>query len=175
MTRHLLCACLISAAAALPAGTALASGGANGISRCATPEGITVYTDAACGDVGARSAPMSETLVRALAREGTSANLASVPAGALPAWTGSSGRTGADRGLPGCPRTPDQLQAAFQDSVAQGDVNELAAIYDWTDVSGRQSRELLKRLERISRSRVQDVSFASNGIRRRAGCLLLAL
>jgi hypothetical protein len=173
MTRHLLHACLLSCAAALLPAAAFATGSGNGISRCATPEGITIYTDAACGDVGGRSAPMSESLVRALAREGTNASLASTPAGALPAWTGS--RPAADKGLPGCPRTPDQLHAAFQDSVAQGDVNELAAIYDWTDVSGRQSRELLKRLERISRSRVQDVSFASNGIRRRAGCLLLAL
>jgi hypothetical protein len=175
MKRLLLCTCLIAAAAALPTGTALATGGASGISRCATPEGVTVYTDAACGDLGARSAPMSETLVRTLAREGTNANIASVPAGALPGFTGASGRPVGDKGRPGCPRTPDQLHAAFQDSVAQGDVNELAAIYDWTDVSGRQSRELLKRLERISRSRVEDVSFASNGIRRRAGCLLLAL
>lgn len=173
MKRHLLTACLLAAtAAALPPGSAQASGG---ISRCATADGITVYTDAACGELGARSAPMSETLVRALAREGTTASLASTPAGALPAWTGSTVRPGGDKGLSGCPRTPDQLHAAFQASVAQGDVNELAAIYDWTDVSGRQSRDLLKRLERISRSRVQDVSFASNGIRRRAGCLLLAL
>lgn len=172
MKRHLPSACLLlAAAAALSPAAAHASIGSNGISRCTTAEGITIYTDGACADAGARNAPMSETLVRALAREGSAASLASTPPGALPAWTGSAGKVGAA----GCPRTPDQLQAAFEDSVAQGDVNELAAIYDWTDVSGRQSRELLKRLERISRSRVQDVSFASNGIRRRAGCLLLAL
>lgn len=162
---------LLIALALTGATTAHAAQGLS-ISRCATSDGVAAYTDGSCGAIGARSAPMSMDLVRKIAREGSTASDASSPgillSGSFPA--SSTHATSFD----GCPRNAEQLQVAFQQSVASGDVNQLAAIYDWTNVSSRQSRDLLRRLERMSRSRVQDVSMAG-GVRRRAGCLLLSL
>jgi hypothetical protein len=164
----------------LASGLALApQARASGISRCTGSDGATVYTDGSCAALGAQAAAMPATLLRTLAREaGESmsplANGASLQLGELRPVDGAA-QGNRPRSYAGCPRNAQQLEAAFQESVATGDVNELAAIYDWTDVSGRQSRELLRRLERISRTRTQDVSIAANGYRRRAGCLLLAL
>jgi hypothetical protein len=144
------------------------------ISRCATSDGIAAYTDGSCGAIGARSATMSLSLVRKLARAGGAPSEESSPL-AFEAQAGIGAPAGAHlAALAGCPRTAGQLQVAFQQSVASGDVNQLAAIYDWTGVSGRQSRELLRRLERMSHSRVEDVTL-SGALRRRAGCLLLSL
>jgi hypothetical protein len=169
------CTTLFLVAAAL--GLAAANAGATGISRCTGPDGAAVYTDANCASLGAQDAPMPTTLLRSLARDASDATGTARPAvelGELRPLAGSAdGRR--PRTYAGCPRTPQELDAAFQESVASGDVNELAAIYDWTDVSGRQSRELLRRLEQMSRSRAQDVSYNASGFRRRSGCLLLTL
>ena len=166
---------LLLVAAAL--GLAATSAGATGISRCTGPDGAAVYTDANCASLGAQDAPMSTTLLRSLASEANDATgpaRSTVELGQLRPLVGSAdGRR--PRSYAGCPRTPQELDAAFQESVASGDVNELAAIYDWTDVSGRQSRELLRRLEQMSRSRIQDVGYNASGFRRRSGCLLLSL
>lgn len=147
------------------------------VTRCVGADGVATYTDRGCDSLGAHPSPMPASLLRNLARESgesTSAlaNGSSVELGELRPLDGSGGgnRPGS---YGGCPRTAGQLQAAFQESVATGDVNQLAAIYDWTDVSGRQSRDLLRRLEHISKAR--DASFAASGMRRRAGCLLLSL
>jgi hypothetical protein len=152
------------------------------ISRCSTSDGVAAYTDRSCAAIGARSAPMSLSLVRNLAREGGAASeeasheIQSRGIQSRGIRLDGIGAIGASRvpAFAGCPRTPEQLQAAFEQSVASGDVNQLAAIYDWTDVTGRQSRDLLRRLDRMSHSRLQDVSMAG-GVRRRAGCLLLGL
>jgi hypothetical protein len=167
---------LLLVAAAL--GLGAASAGATGITRCTGPDGAAVYTDANCASLGAQETPMPTTLLRTLARE---ANDAMPGAAKSPVELGQLRPVAGDangrrpRSYAGCPRTPEELDAAFQESVASGDVNELAAIYDWTDVSGRQSRELLRRLEQISRGRGQDVSYNASGFRRRSGCLLLSL
>jgi hypothetical protein len=167
---------LLLVAAALGFGATTA--GATGITRCNGTDGTAVYTDASCASLGAKDAPMSTNLLQALAHDANEAmpgvSRPSVELGQLRAIGGSAdGKR--PQSYAGCPRTPEQLQAAFQESVATGDVNDLAAIYDWTDVSGKQSRDLLRRLERISRSRSQDVSYAAAGFRRRSGCLLLSL
>ena len=166
-------ALLLAAAGLAHAGAA----GATGISRCAGADGAPVYTDGSCASLGARDTAMPTTLLRTLAREAGETmpgmSRSTVELGQLRAIDGSAGNR--PRSYAGCPRTPQELESAFQESVASGDVNELAAIYDWTDVSGRQSRDLLRRLERISRSRPQDVSVAASGFHRRSGCLLLSL
>lgn len=167
----------------LAAGLSLAALDARaGVARCAAADGVVVYTDKPCADVGGQPSQMSATLLRNLAREaGESAdpfgNGATLQLGELRPIAGSADGN-RPRSYAGCPRTPQQLETAFQESVAAGDVNELAAIYDWTDVSGRQSRDLLRRLERISKAHTEGApvsSYAAGGYRRRAGCLLLAL
>lgn len=148
------------------------------ISRCATADGVATYTDGSCSAIGGRPAPMSMALRRGLALAGGGVSNVSAPANhPNPSLGGDSGfATGSGRApaFAGCPRTEGELQAAFEQSLASGDVNRLAAVYDWTNVSSRQSRDLLQRLERMSRSRLQDASFAGTA-RRRAGCLLLSL
>ena len=148
------------------------------IYRCATADGSSAYTDGKCSAIGARPAPMSDTLARTLLRSTGAATEAFSIQRNLSARDGDSGAyaTGSGRGpaLAGCPRTADQLQSAFEQSLASGDVNQLAAVYDWTNVSSRQSRDLLQRLERMSQGRTPD-SCAGASVRRRAGCLLLSL
>ena len=158
-------------------GLAAAPAGATGISRCAGADGTAVYTDGGCASLGAKDVPMPVTLLRTLAGEAnatTDTPGSSLQLGQLRPLSGGPSGT-RQRAYAGCPRTPQQLEAAFQQSLASGDINELAAIYDWTDVSGRQSRDLLRRLERISRRGATDVSYAASGFSRRAGCLLLNL
>ena len=167
---------LLLVAAAI--GFGAANAGATGISRCTGPDGAAVYTDANCASLGAQDAPMPTTLLRTLARE---ANESMPGAAKSPVELGQLRPVAGDadgrrpRSYAGCPRTPQELDAAFQESVASGDINELAAIYDWTDVSGRQSRDLLRRLEQISKNGSQSVSYNASGFRRRSGCLLLSL
>lgn len=171
MTRHSLLL-LFAAGLALVGADARA-----GITRCTGADGIAVYTDRGCDAMGAQPTAMPATLLRTLARDaGQSVGLpgsgSSLALGELRPVEGSADGNH-PRSYAGCPRTPEQLEAAFQESVATGDVNELAAIYDWSGVSGRQSRALMRRLERLSDGRAQ--GYATGGYRRRAGCLLLAL
>ncbi len=149
---------------------------ATSISRCTTADGATAYTDGHCSALGAQAAPMPLSLVRSLAQADGARSEESSPGFALAPSNPGSYASGSGRApaFAGCPRTAGQLQAAFEQSLASGDVNRLAAVYDWTNVSGRQSRDLLQRLERMSHSRPQDVSLAGS-VRSRAGCLLLSL
>lgn len=162
------------------AGGALAANQARAtsVSRCATSDGAAAYTDGSCSGIGAQPAPMSLALARRLARTQGTASDESPPVrpGGEPGGVDAGFATGSGRApaFAGCPRTADQLQVAFEQSLASGDVNRLAAVYDWTNVSGRQSRDLLQRLERMSHSRMQDAGFAGS-VRRRAGCLLFSL
>jgi hypothetical protein len=169
----------------LAAGLSLAAMSARAdVTRCTGADGVAAYTDRGCDALGAQPSAMPASLLRTLARDagestspvaaGSNVAGSNVELGELRPLDGSA--TGSmPHSYAGCPRTPDQLQAAFQESVAIGDVNQLAAIYDWTDVSSRQSRDLLRRLERLSRTHAQDASYAASGMRRRAGCLLLSL
>lgn len=157
------------------------------VSRCAGSDGASIYTDGSCRAIGAEAVPMSAQLLRTLVRDGEGSGEVA-PVGELPPAAAK------DQVLPVCARTPGQLATALRQTLGAGDVNELAAVYDWTGISGRQSRAILQRLERMSGRPLIDGHYfaASDGVvqlvqgsassptvtelavRRRAGCLLLA-
>lgn len=150
---------------------------ATSIARCATSDGGFAYTDGNCSAIGGRPAAMPMTLVRKLAQAGDAPSDVSAPGIEPATQTGGSYAAGSGRG-PGqdaCARTPDQLQFALQTSMAMGDVNRLAAIYDWSHVSGRQSVQVLRRLEQLTRNGGEDMDFSNTQMHRVAGCLLLSL
>jgi hypothetical protein len=160
------------------------------VSRCTGADGGSIYTDGSCRASGGQPAPMSSQLLRALVREAGAASAGDSVAApvATPASRGDSAAA------PACSRTPGQLASTLRQTLGGGDVNDLAAVYDWTGVSGRQSRAILQKLERMSGRPLLDGHYyaASDGVvqlvqgsasaptvtemdvRRRAGCLLLA-
>jgi len=95
--------------------------------------------------------------------------------------------------MAGCARTPAQLAASLRESLIRGDVNQLAAAYDWTGVSESQTKPILRRLKRMSdRPLIDGYYFDANAgvvqlvqgpssaptvseftVIRRAGCLFL--
>jgi hypothetical protein len=157
------------------------------VSHCTGSDGGSIYTDGRCRAIGAEAVPMSAQLLRALVRDGADSG----DGAAAEATPASATRQSA---LPVCARTPGQLATALRQTLGAGDVNDLAAVYDWTGISGRQSRAILQRLERMSDRPLLDGHYfaASDGVvqlvqgsasaptvtelavRRRAGCLLLA-
>jgi hypothetical protein len=120
------------------------------VSQCATADGTSIYTDTSCRLIGARATPMPETLVKKLVRESTlsGTTTADSPTRQRPRTAGRSAlhRVETDQ----CPKTPGQLAAALRTSLAGGDVNRLAAVYDWNGMTDKQARSVLQRLEKMS-------------------------
>ena len=95
--------------------------------------------------------------------------------------------------IAGCARTPAQLAASLREALTRRDVNQLATAYDWTGMSGEQTKPLLQRLQRMSdRPLIDGYYFEANDgvvqlvqgpssaptvtefpVTRRAGCLFL--
>jgi hypothetical protein len=162
------------------------------VSRCDDGSGTEIYTDGSCHALGAQPTPMSAELLSGLAREGglDGLNLATVPM--------DSERLNSRLANPAaarCARTPQQLAATLREALARGDVNQLATAYDWTGMSGSQSKPILQRLQRMSdRPLIDGQYFDANegvvqlvqgppsaptvtefAVTRRAGCLFLQL
>ena len=171
------------------------------VSRCATSDGSSVYTDGSCRAVGGRPAPMSANLMRNLAREGLLGGDPNFRPTGTPPRAGGPGVT-PDRhqlGDASCPRTPAELASRLRTSLGDGKVNRLASLYDWNGKSSREARPIMKRLERMSERPLIDGQYFGGGgmegqgtvqlvmgahnaatveeipVSRRAGCLLLAL
>ena len=118
--RPLLLMVLLSAAALY--GTA-ASAYAQMVPRSTTMSGETVYTDKRCEDIGAMD------------------RLPQVAHGS------SSGSGGIYRA--GCSRTLSDLVYQITAAVENKDVNRLASVYQWTDVSNAAANSILDRLQAI--------------------------
>jgi hypothetical protein len=168
-----------------------ASANAAHVSRCDDGNESEIYTDGSCRALGAQPAPMSPELMRNLVREGgmDGLNIANAPA----VDQSAAARLLARAHVAECARTPEQLSATLRESLAGGDVNQLAAAYDWTGVSAPQAKELMRRLERMSDRPLIDGTYfdANDGVvqlvqgptsaptvtefpvTRRAGCLFL--
>jgi hypothetical protein len=109
---------------------------------------------------------MSASLLRNLVREGSVGNASMQPAVMQPALLGDRGPRAASHAASfQCARTPAQLAAALRSSLSGGGVNELASIYDWAGMSGRQAKPVLDRLERMSDRPLIDGHFFSTGMR----------
>jgi hypothetical protein len=124
-----------------------------GIMKCATPEGIAIYTDHAC-EPGAKAVPMPGQLLARIARD---------EARSPDATDGFGGDT-----LPvprrrsvaaGCARTPTQLERDLRASIALGDVNRVAESYHWVGISTREGERVLDRLQRMAREPVVDTHY----------------
>ena len=184
----------------LLAGAGLAQAAVPGsmhVSRCATSDGASVYTDGSCRAVGGRPVPMSANLLRSLAREGALGGDSTFRPTGPPPRAGGAGSTRGPLGGASCPRTPAELASRLRSSLGgDGQVSRLASLYDWNGRSSREAKPILQRLERMSERPLIDGQYfgeADGGtvqlvqgaegaatvteipVNRRAGCLLLAL
>jgi hypothetical protein len=155
--KSLLLATAAFAASALLPGT---EAGAAPISRCSAANGSVIYTDKACGSVGATAVPMSMELIRSLAREDID-NVANGDGPLTPTEEQESAKAylAARHGGAGCARTPQQLQLLLRGAVSMGDVNRIASAYDWAGMGSAQAKHVLQKLESLGRSPVVSTQY----------------
>lgn len=105
------------------------------VRRCAAADGTLVYTDRKCEDIGA-----TERLVeRAIA-----------------------GRTGSYR-RPTCARNVQDLAYSLSNAIYSGDVNQVAAFYDWAGMSTSNAYRLMERLDVLTDRTLVDVQPMYSG------------
>lgn len=120
-----LLACLIAPATLLWWSPAQAQ-----VNRCMTSDGITLYTDRRCTDVGAMPGPVR---MRA----------------------GGSGSGRIHRG--GCARNLQDLVYEMTSAIDSGDVNRLASVYHWTGMSGSAGYAVMARLGAVVKRPLVDI------------------
>ncbi|HEU4774053.1 MAG TPA: hypothetical protein VFS82_05975 [Lysobacter sp.] len=98
--------------------------------RCQLPDGSTLYTDRRCSDLGA-------TLQLSFPDANTGAP------------TRSRARTGIYRR--GCARNLQDLMLRISSAIDNRDTNLLAGVYHWAGMSGRRSKTVMDRLDRVAR------------------------
>ncbi|MEJ7747542.1 MAG: hypothetical protein WKF61_12540 [Luteimonas sp.] len=103
------------------------------VKRCATPEGISVYTDRRCEDIGA---------VERLPRERIAAEVSRPYRG-------------------GCARTLQDLVFEMTSAIDSNDVNRLAGVVHWVGVSTRNGYSLMGRLNAIVNRPLVDIAPVS--------------
>jgi hypothetical protein len=151
---------LAIAAAALPA-SAPAQASSN-IQRCIAPDGATVYTDQACGRLGANALPLPAELLARIVEDraterrhdplvGTVDASRPLDIGTIPA-----GRRSPDSG---CAKDPTQLAADLRGALALGDVNRVAESYHWAGMSAKAGRHVMDRLQDLSAKQVVDSRY----------------
>ena len=101
-----------------------------GVQRCTTMDGDTVYTDKNCEDIGAMDR---------------------LPAGS----TGPSATGALYRG--GCSRTLSDLVAQVSMAITAGDVNRLAGVYHWSGVSDAAALRILDQLDAVVQRPLVDI------------------
>lgn len=129
-----------------------------GLQRCQTQDGTVLYTDRACGALGADATPVSAELMTRIAREEALSNAQPGPdfgQGDL-AMTAAVGRRSLSGG---CARTPTQLAMDLRGAFALSDVNRIAESYYWTGVSNQDGQRIMQRLEQFTGKRVSDVDY----------------
>lgn len=113
---------LLLAAAGAPAPAAAQ------VQRCTTPDGIDVYTDRACPDVGAVEQPKPAV-----------------------APTGAHERRG------GCSRNLQDLLLEMTSAFDAHDANRLASVYHWAGMSGSTAYNVLARLDALVQRPLIDI------------------
>jgi len=156
MKRLLLCTALVTVPALLPDMDVQASP----IQRCASG-GSVIYTDKACGALGAQPAPMSATLIRGLvAAERENARLGTT----TEEQENARAYLAARRGGAGCAHSPEQLQLLLRGAVSMGDVNRIASAYNWAGMGSAQAKSVLTRLEGLAKSPVTSTNYYNASI-----------
>ncbi|MEJ7747543.1 MAG: hypothetical protein WKF61_12545 [Luteimonas sp.] len=130
-----------------------------GLQRCQTQDGTVLYTDKACGALGATTTPISGQLTTRIAREEAMSDASAAIAidgqddmATIPA-TGRRSLSG------GCARTPTQLAMDLRGAFALGDVNRIAESYHWTGLSHQEGQRIMARLEQFTGKRISDVDY----------------
>jgi hypothetical protein len=106
--------------------------------RCQLPDGCTLYTDRRCSDLGATlqlTFPDSDADSDANTGARTS--------------TRARARTGLYRR--GCARNLPDLMLRISSAIDNHDTNLLAGVYHWAGMSGRRSKTVMDRLDRVAR------------------------
>lgn len=124
-----MCRLLPTALALLWSVLPAATAHAQPVQRCTGADGRAVYTDRRCDDIGAVS------------------RLPQAGAGEAPRLF---------RG--GCPRVLSQLVGEIGAAIQNRDVNRLASVYDWRDVSDASASRLLDRLEAMVERPLVDIA-----------------
>ncbi|WFC42661.1 hypothetical protein [Pseudoxanthomonas sp. SE1] len=101
-----------------------------GVQRCTTMSGQTVYTDKRCEDIGAMDR---------------------LPSGDMP--TAAAGAL--YRG--GCSRTLSDLVMQVSSAIQAKDVNRLAGVYHWTGASDATALRILDRLDAVAQRPLVDI------------------
>jgi hypothetical protein len=158
MNRLLLASALLAAPVMLFDAPAQA---ASPISRC-NAGGAVIYTDKACGALGAQPAPMSAELIRNLATAEAGAIVDAVAPRSLAEneeQASAKAYLAARHGFAGCARTPDQLQLLLRGAVTMGDVNRIASAYHWAGMGNGQAKAVLTRLESLGKAPVTSTHY----------------
>jgi len=100
------------------------------VRRCATPDGVTVYTDRRCIDIGG---------VERLSRDAP-----------------SSGVRQPYRS--GCARNLQDLVYEISSAIDASDANRLASVYNWTGMSSRQGYAVMARLAVLVKRPLVDIA-----------------
>lgn len=98
---------------------------AEGIRRCISPEGVSIYTDQPCAKFNAVDRKPQPT-----------------------AGSTSTENTGFARS--DCVRRTDTLLFDLRQALESDDINKLAGLYHWPGTSGRSAQSIMDRLERLS-------------------------
>lgn len=94
------------------------------VERCTTMSGETVYTDKRCEDIGAMD------------------RLPQIAPPGSPSGPGGTYRAG-------CSRTLSDLVYQITAAVENKDVNRLAGVYQWTDISNAAANSILDKLQAV--------------------------
>ena len=152
--------------AAMPAMLATDAALASPIQRCAVG-GAVIYTDKVCKSIGAMAVPMSSELIRSLARvhseAGATDGATAVPADRAEEIASAKAHLAARRDT-GCARTGEQLALQLRGAVALGDVNRIAASYNWAGMRSSQASSVMARLEALGKSPVTAAHYYSASI-----------
>lgn len=129
------------------------------LQRCVGADRTMMYTDKACGALGATATPISGTLMSSIVREEAMSGNTDL-LGAFDqndaAMTASVGRRSLSGG---CARTPTQLSMDLRGAFTLADVNRIAESYYWTGLSHQDGQRIMQRLDQLSDRRITDVDY----------------
>ncbi len=153
-------AALAIAAAALPASAPVNA--SSNIQRCIAADGAEVYTDQACGRLGADALPLPNELMARIVEDRAAERRHDPLRGTVDASRPLDiGMIPVGRRSPesGCAKSATQLATDLRGALALGDVNRVAESYHWAGMSARAGRPVMDRLQDLSTKEVLDSRY----------------
>lgn len=151
----------LAAAFAMPYAPRVEAG--TGIQRCQADDGAVVYTDRACGALGAQRTVIAGELLGRIARDERSNGV-----DAATAEIGTSMHASATASMPpagrrslgaGCAKSPTQLSMDLQGALALGDINRIAESYHWAGMSHDAGQRVMARLDAMPKQGLSHVQY----------------